>query len=518
MHRSPPNRALPQHGAVLIPILFFMMLIAGLSMSLLIEVEGSVTAVKHKETSMMALEIAEMGVVQAELEIRGNRDAGTDGVGTVSGSFAGGRYDVTAVQDPALDGRWLITAVGTHGHSVRRIEVGVRRRTKNNRVEGLYAEEALTFGGNSLTDAYDSRTGTYTSQATNTDGGGTYALGGGHVGSGKGISVLGSSAHVRGNAIPGAGFATEVSGGATIQGDTMPRMSSIDLEPTPYADFLAAYSSNQNGTITAAKSDKKTPEAVADVSDTVLAGMSDMEVEALKSADTLLLTDAELLTTSDAELLSATYDSAFSVTTISLDTSLSAETTTTETTTTSSPGGGPSGGGGGPPPEDEGRLSYESTSYELRLTKKSVAVLDGGTYFFSDLRTVGRAQLIIRGPCKIYVTGTLDLGGGTIVNETGKAENLQIFVHPYALPPSAPPSTSLVKVRGGSTIAASIYAPEVDVTIGGGDDFYGAVVGSNVHILGNVRYHYDKALGNLNENSGATLERLFWRELNAPRR
>lgn len=89
-------------------------------------------------------------------------------------------------------------------------------------------------------------------------------------------------------------------------------------------------------------------------------------------------------------------------------------------------------------------------------------MLTGGTYFFSDLRLVGNARLIVRGASKIYVTGRLDLGGGSVINESGKAADLRIF---------APPP-----------------------------------------------YHYDKALLDEGANSGATLERLYWRDLNPPRR
>ena len=154
---------------------------------------------------------------------------------------------------------------------------------------------------------------------------------------------------------------------------------------------------------------------------------------------------------------------------------------------------------------------------ELRATAGAEIVLEGGTYFFSNVRLVGNSRLIVRGPSKIYVTGRFDLGGGSIVNESARPQDLEVIVHGYALPPGSPPSSSLVKVRGGASIAATIYAPEVDVTVGGGDDYYGAIVGKTITLRGGVRFHYDLALGELGSR-GASLERLYWRDLGAPRR
>lgn len=514
-----------QRGVILVPVVFLALIIAGLSLGFLIEAEGGVNSVRLAESRLKAFEIAEMGIVLAELEIRGRRDNADDGIGNVSGSFAGGTYVVAVAQELDSDERWTLTARGSYGHSVRRLQVGVRRRAKHNAVEGLYAKEELVFGGAGKTDAFDSRAGDYANQATSADAAGSYAEAGGDIGSGMGISVLGASTTVRGSAIPGPGFTTDVSGGALVTGDSVPRLVVVDLPPTPYQEFLDAYDSNQNAELTGANAAAEPEVHVESIEDADLEGLSDTQVDSLTESDMMTMTDAQAdertfdelltdnyttyLTTVDPTLLDFTkaeYDEHM----IKLRQDLSyavpvdADDATSGGTTT------PTGSTNG-----AGRVSYNALTGELRATAGAELILDGGVYFFSDIRLVGNSKLIVRGPSKIYVTGRLDFGGGSIVNETGSAENLRIFAHPYALPTHAPPSTTLVKLRGGSAIAASIYAPEVSVTVGGGDNYYGSILAKTISLLGGVFFHYDQALAELNADKRANLERLFWRELGA---
>lgn len=544
MIRNNPARARgrAERGVVLVPVMMVALLVAGLSLGLLIEVRGSVVSVRHEETRMQAFEIAEMGIVRAELEICGQHDGAADGVGNVSGAFAGGTYLVTAVQDPNSDERWILSARGEFGHSVRRIEVGVRRRASQNAVEGLYAKEELIFGGSGRTDAYDSAVGDYAAQAVNTDAGGSHAAPDGDIGSGMGISILGSSTYVRGHAIPGPGFATQVSGGATITGDTTPRLVGIDLSPTPEQEFLDAYNNNQNADLIGANAAAFPEETMDAIEDADLEALSDVQVDTLTATDLMTLTEAQadartyetLLTenyttyvpTVDPNLLALTkteYDQYMYK--LSLDGSqlqpvdsdpelvpvdgdaIAAPEESSPTTEKSAMA-----------TEGAGRVSYDAVTGELRATAGAEIVLNGGTYFFSDIRLVGNSKLIVRGDSKVYVTGRLDFGGGSVVNETNSPAGLRIYAHPYVLPASNPPSRTEVKLRGGAAIGAYIYAPEVDVTVGGGDNYYGAIIARNISLLGGVFFHYDKALSRVDNDNSACMERLFWREVGIRRR
>jgi hypothetical protein len=119
---------------------------------------------------------------------------------------------------------------------------------------------------------------------------------------------------------------------------------------------------------------------------------------------------------------------------------------------------------------------------------------------------------------KIYVTGTFEVGAGTNI-VAASAADVQIFAHPYALAgQGAPPSETVVKVNGGSNVTWALNAPGALLDIGGGNHFYGAAVGKHIELQGENAFHYDLALGRTTQQGAATLERLYWRELDPPRR
>jgi hypothetical protein len=147
-----------------------------------------------------------------------------------------------------------------------------------------------------------------------------------------------------------------------------------------------------------------------------------------------------------------------------------------------------------------------------------VVVLTGGTYFFTDLNLSGGASLVIQGTCRIYVTGELNLAGGGVVNETGIPSDCLVFAHPYAIPEGHDPSGAKVTLTGSAKTSYAVYAPERDVTLSGTSDYFGAVVGREITVVGDTQFHYDEALGDLLTDTRVTIERLYWREVNVPRR
>lgn len=243
--RSPRDS---ERGAMLLAALMIALMLGGLSIGLLTEGFAARANVERSDTSMRALEIAETGLARAELELASLQDPGGDGCGTVSGTWAGGSYAVTVTADPALAERFTARAVGVVGHSRRQIEVGLRRRSSGAFIEGLFSMYDLTFGGNSVTDAYDSRVGTYASQATHADSYGAYAQQGGNLGSNMGfITLMGSSVTVRGDAVPGPGRSVYENGNPVVTGDTAPRENVRDVPPVSLQHFQQAALANDNG-------------------------------------------------------------------------------------------------------------------------------------------------------------------------------------------------------------------------------------------------------------------------------
>jgi hypothetical protein len=115
----------------------------------------------------------------------------------------------------------------------------------------------------------------------------------------------------------------------------------------------------------------------------------------------------------------------------------------------------------------------------------------------------------------LYVTSTLSLGTGTeiyitpgasltmyvaapsasiggqgVVNSTGLAKNFTYY--------GLPTNTSL-GVQANASMVAQIYAPEADITYGGGGsspyDFSGQIVGKSFNLNGHYSFHYDESLG-----------------------
>jgi hypothetical protein len=420
MHDERLRYRLSERGSFLLPVLVLTLLLGGLSVAMLHEAIAERTAIHHHETSMHALELAEVGVVRAEMEISSLKDLAGDGIGTMSGAYAEGTFDVRATRNPSYPDRWTLRATGERGLSIRRIEVGIRRREAGFFLEGLYSRLDLTGNGTVSTDSYDSRLGTWDAQAANADAGGRYARGNGHVGSNSGIRFTGTSVHIRGNAIPGPLTPIDLSGAPDIWGDTMPREREIPLPPPSEEEFRKAVLANDN-----------------------------------------------------AQLL---------------------------------------------PPLTSKKAGYDEKKMSLRPIGQEVVHLKGGTYFFTDIVLAGGASIVLDGPCRIYVTGEVDLTGGSLVNPGGAAPDCLIFAHPYPIPAGFIPSTKPIAINGGPGVAAGIYAPYRDVTVGGGPDYFGSIVGQDIHVNGDTAFHYDEALRTVDGGTVVFMERLYWRDTSVPRR
>ena len=150
-----------EDGFVLIAGLFLVLLLGGLAVGLLEESQAAKAYLNLHEANLGALETAEIGLIRAEMGIRAQVDRGTDGIGNTLGTIVNGAYDVSVHDDPVSDDRWMLRARGTLGTSTRTIEVGVRRRIDRYFVEGMFALEDLTLGGDVQTDSYDSDLGSY---------------------------------------------------------------------------------------------------------------------------------------------------------------------------------------------------------------------------------------------------------------------------------------------------------------------------------------------------------------------
>lgn len=143
---------------------------------------------------------------------------------------------------------------------------------------------------------------------------------------------------------------------------------------------------------------------------------------------------------------------------------------------------------------NQGNATYNSnttlppnqTYGSIKVTSGATLTLNAGTYVFDDLTLVGNSVIKVgSGPILVYIKSGLDLSGGTVVNASTKSTDLVFMVAAGA---------SSIKISGGAAASYAVYAPDSDVTITGGSDLYGAVVGKTVKNTGGSKIHYDAAL------------------------
>lgn len=121
---------------------------------------------------------------------------------------------------------------------------------------------------------------------------------------------------------------------------------------------------------------------------------------------------------------------------------------------------------------------------ELSASGGGQVVLGSGTYVFRSFKLSGNSTMSLNptsGPVVVYVTETLDLTGGTVVNNSEKPSNLIFMLAPGVD----------AKLTGGSKAHMVVYGPKSDIKITGNADLFGTVVGRTVDITGNGNIHYD---------------------------
>ena len=85
-------------------------------------------------------------------------------------------------------------------------------------------------------------------------------------------------------------------------------------------------------------------------------------------------------------------------------------------------------------------------------------------------------------------TPVIDMTAGSLVNGTGvNAYDASKFQILYG-------GTATIKVGGSTDTAATIYAPNARIEMGGTADFYGSVLGATYYTNGGTTVHYDRSL------------------------
>lgn len=88
----------------------------------------------------------------------------------------------------------------------------------------------------------------------------------------------------------------------------------------------------------------------------------------------------------------------------------------------------------------------------------------------------------------IYTAGNTVISGAGLVN-AGAAKNLQFW--------GTSTNSQSITFQGSGEFSGVIYAPYADITLPGGTDLYGAVVGNNIVMSGSGSFHFDESLENI---------------------
>lgn len=110
--------------------------------------------------------------------------------------------------------------------------------------------------------------------------------------------------------------------------------------------------------------------------------------------------------------------------------------------------------------------------------------LPGGTFYFNSVRIEGQAFIEVTGPTKLYINGDAILTGGGLVNTTGLAENLYVYVE-------GPD----VVLSGDSQFIGALIAPTASITVQGDFTGYGTVLaGGELTINGDVEFYVNEGM------------------------
>lgn len=132
-----------------------------------------------------------------------------------------------------------------------------------------------------------------------------------------------------------------------------------------------------------------------------------------------------------------------------------------------------------------------STSEKMAVTGRARLLVRG------NVNMSGQIAILPGGTLELYVAGaSATIGGQGVFNGTGQATN---FVY-YGLP-----SNKQLFLPSNGDFTGAIYAPQADLTLGGGGStllgFSGACVVRSIKINGHYTFHYDEALGAIGPES-----------------
>lgn len=133
-----------------------------------------------------------------------------------------------------------------------------------------------------------------------------------------------------------------------------------------------------------------------------------------------------------------------------------------------------------------GKFTYNASTGDLTVNGNRTATLAAGSYCFHNLTLSGGGRLTASGPVTVRLTGQLSANGNSSAGAGGIPSNLQVL--------SSYAGGEGVVLSGTTDLYMTIYAPQAGVSLNGGPQLYGSVLGKTLSLTGNPSLHFDSQL------------------------
>jgi cytoskeletal protein CcmA (bactofilin family) len=152
--------------------------------------------------------------------------------------------------------------------------------------------------------------------------------------------------------------------------------------------------------------------------------------------------------------------------------------------------------------------SVLDSNNNLNVTQGQTVTLKGGTYYFNSITLANAgspsikvdSSVTVDNPVKIYVSGNINIQGGTLNNSTQRPRNLQI----YSASTNMGSNPSAVQLASNASVYAALYAPQGSVSFTQGATWYGSCVGGSYSSNGGTTLHYDADLLNVTMSNSSS--------------
>jgi len=148
--------------------------------------------------------------------------------------------------------------------------------------------------------------------------------------------------------------------------------------------------------------------------------------------------------------------------------------------------------------------TYDRRRNTLTTGSNSNIELAGGVYYFSD-SVLGQYSNITIAPgasVTIYVTGGIDLGQGSTMNNGGTPSNMVIYS-----------CGTYLTFHQNNIFYGAFYGPYTDIQYDQTTQVYGSLVGHSVNLDRDACFHYDRSLSRIRKGTTGEYVAVAWREL-----